>query len=465
MGTPLAAPLDRRTWTRTLYLLVAGPVALAAALAMAATVVPWLLFAAIAFGVPALPRAGAGPERRTAPGRSRAERHERPGAWEPVWPRAWARMPGVWFAPALAVAWAAAGLERSLAGAVLGIGIPGPYPADGAHLTSLSRFLAGAADPAARRDAAYVLLAVPLGVLATLLALALSLVPALLVVLLPFLYPDDRIALGSLGGVAVDSWWRVLLCSLTGLVGVVLAAALLRRLGLLRARLAGALLRPAGSAELAARLAAPAAADRARRAAAARVAVADQRRIERDLHDGAQARLTAVIMGLGRARRRLASDPEAARPLVDEAYQEAQRALEELRDLARGVPPPILSDRGLDAAIPALTAHAAVPVDVDVQVPERPAAAVESAAYLIVVEALSNVTKHARASRARVSVGRVGDRLVVEVGDDGVGGADPADGTGLSGLADRAAALDGHLEVTSPPGGPTLVHAELPCGS
>jgi signal transduction histidine kinase len=468
MGTLLAAPFDRRTWTRTLYLLAAGPIALAAALAMAATVVPWLLFAAIAFGVPALPRgataSGTGPARRRAAG-SRSRPRELPGVWEPVWPRAWASMPGVWFAPALAVARAAAGLERSLAGAVLGVAIPSPYPADGEHLTSLSRFLGRAADPAARRDAAYVLPAVPLGAFWTLLALALSLVPVLLVVLPPFLYPDDRIALGSLGSVAVDSWWRVLLCSLTGLAAAVLAAALLRRLGLLRARLANALLRPARSAELAARLTAQAAEDRARRAAAARVAVADHRRIERDLHDGAQARLTAVIKGLGRARRRLASDPEAARSLVEAAYLEAQRALEELHDLARGVQPPILTDRGLDAAISALTARTAVPVDVDVQVPERPAAAVESAAYLIVAEALSNVAKHARASRARVSVGRVGDRLVVEVGDDGVGGADPAGGTGLAGLADRAAALDGHLEVTSPPGGPTLVHAELPCGS
>jgi len=457
---PLAALLDRRTWTRTLYLLAAGPVALAAAVAMAVTVVPWLLFAAIAFGVPALPRGATGS--RTGPARSQDASREPPGPWAPVWPRAWAGMPGVWFAPALAVARAAAGLERSLAGAVLGVRIPSPYPADGEHLTSLSGFLVRAADPAARRDAAYVLLAVPLGVLATLLAFALSLVPALLVVLPPFLYPDDRIGLGSLGGVAVDSWWRVLLCSLTGVAAAVLAAALLRWLGLLRARLARALLGPARSTELAARLAAQ---RRARRAAAARLAVADHLRIERDLHHRAQARLTAVIMGLGRARRRLASDPEAARSLVDEAYLEAQRALDELRDLARGVQPPILTDRGLDAAIPALTAHAAVPVDVDVQVPERPAAAVESAAYYIVAEALSNVTNHARASRARVRVGRVGDRLVVEVGDDGVGGADPADGTGLAGLADRAAALDGRLEVTSPPGGPTLVHAELPYGS
>ncbi len=464
MRTLLAAPFDRRTWTRALYLLVAGPVALAAFLAMAVTVVPWLLFAAIVFGVPALPRGATGSGTGPAPRRATGSR-ERPGRWAPVWPRAWAGLPGVWFAPALAVARAAAGLERSLAGAVLGVAVPSPYPADGEHVTSLSRFLARAADPAARRDAAYVLLAVPLGVLATLLALALSLVPALLVVLPPFLYPGDRIALGSLGAVAVDTWWRVLLCSLTGLAAAVLAPALLRWLGLLRARLAGTLLGPARSAELAARLAAQAAEDRARRAAAARVAVADHRRIERDLHDGAQARLTAVIMGLGRARRRLASDPEAARSLVDEAYVEAQRALDDLRDLARGVQPPILTDRGLDAAIAALTAHAAVPVDVDVQVPERPPAVVESAAYLIVVEALGNVTRHARASRARVRVGRAGDRLVVEVGDDGVGGADPAGGTGLAGLADRAAALDGSLEVTSPPGGPTLVHAELPCGS
>jgi signal transduction histidine kinase len=468
----MATPLDDggrertngmvRTLTRTLYLLVAGPIALAAALAMAVTVVPWLVFAAIALGVPALPRSGTrsgtGPARRPLPGRPR----ERAGVWAPVWPRTWAGMPGIWFAPALAVARAGAGLERSLAGTVLGAAIPSPYLVAGEYLTSLSGFLVRAADPAARRDAAYVLLAVPLGAVWTLLGLALWLVPALLVVLPPFLYPDDRIALGSLGSVAVDSRWRVLLVSLAGLAAAVLAAPLLRWLGGARARVARAVLGPTRSAELAAQ----ASEQRARRAAAARVVVADHRRIERDLHDGAQARLTAVIMGLGRARRRFASDdPDAARSLVDEAYLEAQRALEELRDLARGVQPPILTDRGLDAAISALTAHAAVPVDVDVQVPERPPAPVESAAYFIVAEALSNVTKHARASRARVRVGRTGDRLVVEVGDDGVGGADPAAGSGLSGLADRAAALDGRLEVSSPPGGPTVIHAELPCGS
>src|SRR6266511_2570770 len=398
----MATPLDDggrertngmvRTLTRTLYLLVAGPIALAAALAMAVTVVPWLVFAAIALGVPALPRSGTrsgtGPARRPLPGRPR----ERAGVWAPVWPRTWAGMPGIWFAPALAVARAGAGLERSLAGTVLGAAIPSPYLVAGEHLTSLSGFLVRAADPAARRDAAYVLLAVPLGAVWTLLGLALSLVPALLVVLPPFLYPDDRIALGSLGSVAVDSRWRVLLVSLAGLAAAVLAAPLLRWLGGARARVARAVLGPTRSAELAAQ----ASEQRARRAAAARVVVADHRRIERDLHDGAQA---------------------------------------------------------------------AVPVDVDVQVPERPPAPVESAAYFIVAEALSNVTKHARASRARVRVVRTGDRLVVEVGDDGVGGADPAAGSGLSGLADRAAALDGRLEVSSPPGGPTVIHAELPCGS
>jgi signal transduction histidine kinase len=201
------------------------------------------------------------------------------------------------------------------------------------------------------------------------------------------------------------------------------------------------------------------------REAAVRAHDADHRRIERDLHDGAQARLTALIMDLGRARKKLASDPQVAQSLVDEAYQEARQVLTELRDLARGIQPPILSDRGLDAAVSALSARAPIPVEVDVDVPTRPPAPVESAAYFIVAEALANVTKHAHATRARVQLRAADGRLVLEVSDDGVGGALPGAGTGLSGLTDRAAALDGRLTVSSPPGGPTLVRAELPCGS
>jgi signal transduction histidine kinase len=150
---------------------------------------------------------------------------------------------------------------------------------------------------------------------------------------------------------------------------------------------------------------------------------------------------------------------------VDQAQQEAMRAIGELRDLARGIRPPILTDRGLDAAISALAGRASVPIEVDVRLPDRPPPPVESAAYFVVAEALTNVDKHARADRASVWITRAADRLVVEIRDNGQGGATAAGSSGLTGLADRVASLDGSLQITSPAGGPTIIHAELPCES
>jgi signal transduction histidine kinase len=169
-------------------------------------------------------------------------------------------------------------------------------------------------------------------------------------------------------------------------------------------------------------------------------------------------------MDLGMARAKLETDPAAATALVGEAHEEAKRALAELRDLARGIHPAVLADRGLDAAISALAARSPVPVGVDVTAGRLPGP-VESAAYFVVAEALTNAAKHARAAEIGVRIARHRDLLIVEVIDDGAGGADPARGSGLRGLADRVAAVDGHLTITSPPGGPTVVRAELPCGS
>ena len=191
------------------------------------------------------------------------------------------------------------------------------------------------------------------------------------------------------------------------------------------------------------------------RAGAVDVQETDLRRIERDLHDGAQARLVALGMNLGMAEQKFANDPEAARELVAEARVGIEAALKELRDLARGIHPPVLTDRGLGAAIDALVDHSALPVDVTVAPGARPAPAVETAAYFVAAEALTNATKHAHATQVTIRVGREPGRLVLEVADDGIGGADPAGG-GLSGLRRRVEALDGTLTVTSPPGGPTL---------
>jgi signal transduction histidine kinase len=194
-------------------------------------------------------------------------------------------------------------------------------------------------------------------------------------------------------------------------------------------------------------------------------AEAERGRIERDLHDGAQQRLVALAMDLGRAKARFADDPDGAKVLVDQAHAQAKEALTELRNLVRGVHPPVLTERGLDAALSGLAALCPIPVDVHVDVPVRPRASVEAVAYFVVAEALTNVAKHSRASHAKVMVEGHGfpGTLTVMISDDGIGGA-KADSPGLSGLADRVSGVDGRLSVESPSGGPTIIAVELPCG-
>ncbi|MEV7416823.1 sensor domain-containing protein [Streptomyces sp. NPDC089919] len=195
-------------------------------------------------------------------------------------------------------------------------------------------------------------------------------------------------------------------------------------------------------------------------------AAADLRRIERDLHDGAQARLVNLAMGLGLAKEKLLEDPDAAAAMVDEAHGEVKLALQELRDLARGIHPAVLTDRGLDAALSAVAARCLVPVRVQVDLPARPAPAIEGIAYFTVSELLQNISKHSRAGSAVVEVrrtaGRGGGRLLLRVSDDGVGGATLSSGTGLAGLSERLGAVDGVFLVSSPEGGGTVVTAELP---
>jgi signal transduction histidine kinase len=194
------------------------------------------------------------------------------------------------------------------------------------------------------------------------------------------------------------------------------------------------------------------------------VSMFERRRLERDLHDGAQQRLVALSLQLGLAQRRLQDgDGAAAGIMLDAARDELARALEELRELARGIHPAVLTDRGLEAALESLAERTPLPVSLDQMPAERLPAPVEAAAYFVVAEALTNVARYAKASQAEVRIRRNGGYAVVEVHDDGVGGADPATGTGLRGLADRLAALDGRLEVHSPPGEGTTVRAEVPC--
>ncbi|MFF8732654.1 sensor histidine kinase [Streptomyces sp. NPDC015171] len=188
---------------------------------------------------------------------------------------------------------------------------------------------------------------------------------------------------------------------------------------------------------------------------------AERRRIERDLHDGAQQRLVALTMTLGLAR--LDAPPGTLADQLAKAHDEAGKALEELRELIHGIHPKILADYGLEAAVADAADRSVVPVDVDLRLPGRLPQGVEAAAYFVVCEALANVAKHSGADRAQVSGGHRDGRLFLQVRDDGRGGADPSAGSGLTGLADRVAVLDGRLALSSPPGGPTLLLVEFPC--
>jgi signal transduction histidine kinase len=259
-----------------------------------------------------------------------------------------------------------------------------------------------------------------------------------------------------------------------GLAAVVVAAGLLLTAPWLARQVTGAdealawaLLGPSRSEGLALRL------ESLTRSRADIVAAADaeRRRIERDLHDGAQQRLVSLAMNLGLARERFTSAPEPMRRAIADAHDEAILALSELREFVRGLHPAVLNDRGLNAALSGLAARAPLPVRLRVDAPRPASPSIEAVAYFIVSEALTNVAKHAQATAAEVTVTRVGDVLRITVTDDGSGGAVPAErdggaaGTGLRGLAQRAAAVDGTLTIDSPPGGPTVITAELPCES
>ena len=246
-----------------------------------------------------------------------------------------------------------------------------------------------------------------------------------------------------------------------GLILLAASIALLPPLARFRARMSTALLRRSESDGLKQRV------ERleSSRSLAVDAAETERRRIERDLHDGAQQRLVALAMDLGMAREKLSSEPDQARALIEEAHDEAKRAIVELRDLARGIHPVVLTDRGLSAAVASVAARSPIPVKFEVNVPERPSAAIEGIAYFVVSEALTNVAKHANATVASVAISRVANRLAIEVTDDGIGGADAATGSGIAGLRDRVGAVDGWLHLASPVGGPTTLTVELPCAS
>lgn len=312
------------------------------------------------------------------------------------------------------------------------------------------------------KEIAYGILRLPLGLLTGMLSLLVWCGSAAMI-LLPLYAAHLPGGNAKFGLFEVGFGPTAFLVSLVGLAGFVLAAPWLTvalvRLDSAAARL---LLAPRSEDEQGERIIRL----ETSRLAAVDTAEAERRRIERDLHDGAQQRLVALAMGLGTARQRLETDPDDGRRLVAEAHEEAKAALKEIRDLVRGIHPVILEDRGLDAALSAVVARSPVPVTLDVDIRERPSAATESTAYFVVAEALTNIARHSQATEAHVTIERVGNRLVIEVRDNGVGGADADKGSGLTGLRNRVAAHDGgSMEVVSPEGGPTTLLVEVPCAS
>ncbi|MFI7542641.1 sensor histidine kinase [Actinoplanes sp. NPDC049599] len=265
----------------------------------------------------------------------------------------------------------------------------------------------------------------------------------------------------GLGLWTVDDWPGVVTVSLLGLCWAALTVGLSPALARLQSGPGRRLLAPGPETDLSLRIAELT----ATRAAALDAHATELRRIERSLHDGTQNRLVATTVLLGAARRMLARDPAEAEKLLERAQGSAEQALAELRAVARGILPPVLADRGLAGALSGLAAGCAVPCRVEVDVPARCAAAVESTAYFVVAEALTNIAKHSGARHAEVEARTRGARLRLRITDDGAGGAAETGGSGLVGIRRRIEALDGVLTLTSPPGGPTTLEVELPCGS
>jgi signal transduction histidine kinase len=267
-------------------------------------------------------------------------------------------------------------------------------------------------------------------------------------------YPDPSVDhLPRILGLQVDVWLTV-----AGVALLFAAPRLTAAVQALDVRATRALLGPSRAEELEHRVEQLA----ETRAGAVDAADAERRRLERDLHDGTQQRLVSLAINLGLARAQV-STAEEARQAIADAHEEAKSALAELRDLIRGLHPAVLEDRGLDAALSGVASRMPIPVRLTVDLPRRPAPVIEAVAYFVVSEGLANIVKHAQASQAEVVVSRAGDRLHIIVSDDGVGGANPARGTGLTGLAKRAASVDGTFEIVSPPNGPTLLTVDLPC--
>ncbi|MCF6467689.1 sensor histidine kinase [Nonomuraea sp. MG754425] len=322
------------------------------------------------------------------------------------------------------------------------------------------RWRAALAQPAVRRELAWVSLHATLGLLLGVLGLTLpfSGVRDLLYPLYWWLLPASEVVSAGLGW-RTDDWPGAFAVSPLSLGWFVLALVFIPGMARMQAR-PGRRLLAAPGADLALRVAQLT----ATRAAALDAHATELRRIERALHDGTQNRIVAVNVLLGAARRAVARDPATADELLDRAQDAAEQALAELRAVVRGILPPVLDERSLPDALSGLAAACPVPCRIDAEVPGRCPASVEATAYFVVAEALTNIAKHSRARRAVVTVRGTGDRLRLSIADDGRGGAAEDGGSGLGGMRRRAEAHDGTFELTSPPGGPTTVIVSLPCG-
>jgi signal transduction histidine kinase len=340
----------------------------------------------------------------------------------------------------------------------LGLRIPSPYQPN-PYYSIIRRLRAFATDPAVWRDLLYTICLFPLGVATFTLVVVFTAIPLGLLSIPIVAETSNNVRAGMF---QIDSWIIGIPFAILGLILAIPFAMLINLLATGHREFARILLGPSRRDALQQRVNTLS----RTRASVVEAMLSERRRIERDLHDGVQQQLVHLAMSLGMARDRIDTDPEGAKALVAEAHEEAKQTISNLRNTVRGIHPAVLTDRGLDAAVSAVAGNIPIATSVHVDLPDRFVPIVESTAYFVVVEALTNIVKHADATEVMVNlVFQEPDYLVVTVADNGKGGADPANGTGLIGLASRVEALDGTLSISSPAGGPTTLRAVIPCGS
>lgn len=345
-------------------------------------------------------------------------------------------------------------MERARLRAFLGVNVGSPHHWAATRGNVVKRAWQYIRNPQVWRDIVYLIILFPIGIVElTLVAFPVQFIAS------PFLFGVAGVTYPGFGW-RVDHGPEAALAFLVGLVLIVPFAFLINLGAMLHGQLGLLLLGTSNEEMLTERVEELTES----RSAVMRAMHMERRRIERDLHDGAQQRLVNLAMDLGRAREKMDADPAGARKILDESHEEAKQVLAEMRELVRGIHPAVLTDRGLDAAISAIAGRSPVPVEVDVRLRERLPEEVEGTAYFVVVEALTNIAKHSGATAARVGIVREGNWLRITVEDNGRGGATLKSGSGLCGLRDRIAALDGSFAFTSPEGKGTRISVEIPCG-